>query len=80
MSATLRVRVQAISPDRLSLSLVNKNGDSNGEQISIPRTDPAKDGFDQYAVGDDVTITITRSIDLLNELLTNHDEKRNSSS
>jgi hypothetical protein len=68
MSATIRVRVQAISPDRLSLSL------PNGEQIGIPRT--AKDNFDHFTVGDEVTLTITRSVDLLNELLTNHEEPR----
>lgn len=75
MPVILRARVQAISPDRLSLTL------ATGEQVSIPRTTtPAPDKMDRYAVGDEVTITLTRSADLINELLRNkednHDEDK----
>ncbi len=61
MPVVLRVRVQAISPDRLSLTL------PSGEQIVVPRT--AKDNIDQLAPGDELVMTITQSTDVLNELL-----------
>lgn len=67
MPVILRVRVQAISPDRLSLTL------PAGEQISIPRTD--KDGMDRFTIGDELTLTITQSADLLNALLQNDEKK-----
>jgi hypothetical protein len=65
MPLVIPVRVQAISPDRLSLTL------ATGEQIILPRT--PKDTLDQFGIGDEVTLTITRSADLINELLTSDD-------
>jgi hypothetical protein len=67
MPVVLRVRVQAISSDRLSLTL------PSGEQILLPRT--PNDKMDHLAPGAELVITVTQSSDLINELLVSSDEK-----
>ncbi|MFC1597965.1 hypothetical protein ACFL2M_00330 [Patescibacteria group bacterium] len=63
----LKAQVKNIQPDSLKLEL------PGGVEIDWPR-DTEDEHLQKVAVGDELTLTLTKTINVINELLNNHND------
>jgi hypothetical protein len=66
MSQFIRVRIQDISSKYVHLAL------PDGSTIAWPRNAKGALDVEHLSAGDELTLSLTHSVDLLNELLNNH--------